>query len=73
VPLWPEMAHPLAKVLENQKLTQQEFADRAGVHRTVITKLLSGDRKSVGASAAKRIVKAARGQITFEQVLGSVA
>lgn len=66
-------SHPLAKVLADLKLTQQEFADKAGLHRTVITKLLSGDRKGVGSRAARRIVEAAQGRITFEQVLGDAA
>ena len=64
------MAHPLARYLEAEKLTQEEFAARAGIERTTIGRVLAGRRKRFSPEAAQRVVVATNGRVTLEEALG---
>lgn len=64
------VAHPLARYLEAEKLTQDELARRAKVERSTITKVLNGQRKRFSPEAANRISKATNGKVTLEEALG---
>lgn len=70
VPQYAVMAHPLAAYLDKHGLTQEAFADKAGLDRTVVTKVLGGKRKRFSVEAAKKIAKATHGAVSFEAALG---
>lgn len=61
--------HPLAKYLEEKKLTQEEFARLVGVTRPTITKVLSGARR-FSPEAAQRVVRATKGKVSLQEALG---
>jgi len=67
------MAHPLAKYLEDEELTHEAFAKKAGIERTVVTKVLNGKRKRFSVEYARRIEKATSGRVTLEDALGLTA
>jgi transcriptional regulator with XRE-family HTH domain len=62
--------HPLAQYLEEHHETQTDFAQRAGLERTTVTKVLSGERKRFSPEAAQKIVKATNGKVSLEEALG---
>jgi len=63
-------AHPLARYLEQNEESQQEFADRTGLARSTISRVLNGERKRFSPEASKIIVAATKGKVTLEQCLG---
>lgn len=70
MPPYATMTHPLAVYLQENGLTQEAFAEKADLDRTVITKVLSGERKRFSVEAAKKISKATGGKVSFESALG---
>lgn len=59
--------HPIKKYCEDKGLTQKQFAELAGLHYQEISNFINGV-KSPGKSAADKIARASRGEITFRDL-----
>ena len=60
--------HPIRRYCEKHGLRQAHFADRCGLSKPYISQIING-RQKVGANAARDIVAASGGEITFEELL----
>ena len=61
--------HPLAKFLKARNLSQGQFAEMAGVSRSVINRVLSGDRPRFSVPAALAIERATRGAVDLRALV----
>lgn len=55
----------LASYLARHKLSQEEFAERSGLDRITVLRLVNGDRAWVNCDLAAAIEIATEGEITF--------
>jgi DNA-binding transcriptional regulator YdaS (Cro superfamily) len=60
--------HPIARELEHTHTTARDFANLASLSESLISQIMSG-RRSPGAEAIRRIVKASSGRITERELL----
>jgi len=70
--VWQLLIMKLHDYLKRERLTQTEFASRAGVSITVISRTISGDRLP-GRAVAMRIVAASGGAVGFDDIWPSEA
>jgi transcriptional regulator with XRE-family HTH domain len=61
--------HPLAKFLKARGMSQGQFAEMAGVSRTVINRVLSGDRPRFSVPAALAIEAATDGAVDLRSLV----
>lgn len=61
--------HPLLRYLFDHDLTQEAFAERIGVSKGHLSRLLAGQRKWT-ADTIKAVVRATDGAVTYEVLHG---